>query len=217
MEDNNDQPNYDNVTRYALVILVFIVLALVVAFAQKKIESVESTLPEREIKTTTTNVVEKPVQQKQTAAILQQSKGSEPQNGKPITQPILPEQRSSSTQSQTPQPRAPESKLTEQQTPDMKVEQRKIPGNKSVKMTDLLPEELKNSIKESMLTDEEIKELSSEERKIYKKTQRDIIFTLRELAGLEAENKRLKGAIQDKAKTSEELNDEIEELRKMFE
>jgi cell shape-determining protein MreC len=208
MEDNNDQADYDNVTRYALVIVVFILLALVVVFAQKNIESVEKTLPERTEKTTA-SIVEKPRQQ--TLTISQQRDELEPQNGVLMTKPILPEQAGLSSQ-----PKVPKQQV-EEKTAKMKVEQRKIPGNKSVKMTDLLPEELKNSIKEAMLTDEQIRALTPEERTIYKKTQRDIIDTLRELAGLEAENKRLKGAIQDKAKTSEELNDDIEALRKMFE
>jgi hypothetical protein len=216
MEDNNDQPNYDNVTRYVLVILVFMAVAMVVAFAHKKMEAAESTLPEREAKTSTTQILEKPIQQTQTAANVKQHHAHEPQNGNLVTQPLLPAQRGLSTDAKTPLIQAAEQQV-EQKTPDMKVEQRKIPGNKSVKMTDLLPEELKNSIKASMLTDEEINALSPEERNVYKKTQRDIIYTLRELAGLEAENKRLKGAIQDKAKTSKELNDDIEELRKMFE
>lgn len=100
----------------------------------------------------------------------------------------------------------------------MKVQDHTIPGAGAMKpqMTEFLPDELKNAIKSSMLTDEQIKALSEDERKAYKRTQRDIVDTLRELAGVEEENQRLKGDLGSKMQTNETLNKEINELRKQF-
>jgi len=100
----------------------------------------------------------------------------------------------------------------------MKVQEHTIPGSGVIKpkMTEFLPDELKDVIKASMLTDEQISALSEEERKAYKRTQREIVDTLRELAGVEEENQRLKGDLGSKMQTNQSLNKEINELRKQF-
>jgi len=98
----------------------------------------------------------------------------------------------------------------------MRVQTRHIPNSNKQKMTDLLPDELKYSIKQSLLTDEQVRSLSDEERKAYQRTQREIVRTLRELAGLEAENQHLKTMINEKEQTNESLNKEILALRQYF-
>lgn len=98
----------------------------------------------------------------------------------------------------------------------MRVQTRHIPTSHTQKMTDLLPDELKQNIKQSLLSDEQVRHLNSEERKAYKRTQREIVRTLRELAGLEAENQHLKGMINEKEQTNESLNKEILALRQYF-
>jgi hypothetical protein len=98
----------------------------------------------------------------------------------------------------------------------MRVQTRHIPNSNKQKMTDLLPDELKYSIKQSLLTDEQVRSLNDEERKAYQRTQREIVRTLRELAGLEAENQHLKTMINEKEQTNESLNKEILALRKYF-
>lgn len=98
----------------------------------------------------------------------------------------------------------------------MRVQTRHIPTSHKQKMTDLLPDELKQNIKQSLLSDEQVRSLNSEERKAYKRTQREIVRTLRELAGLEAENQQLKSMINEKEQTNESLNKEILALRQYF-
>ncbi|MGV6809131.1 MAG: hypothetical protein ACWA5U_04570 [bacterium] len=98
----------------------------------------------------------------------------------------------------------------------MRVQTRHIPTSHTQKMTDLLPDELKQNIKQSLLSDEQVRRLNSEERKAYKRTQREIVRILRELAGLEAENQHLKTMINEKEQTNESLNKEILALRQYF-
>ena len=74
----------------------------------------------------------------------------------------------------------------------MKSDDYKIPF-KQQKLTELLPEELKQNIKASLLTPEQLKALSAEERFAYKQTQKKLAKVLREIGKTEAENQKLHG------------------------
>jgi len=81
---------------------------------------------------------------------------------------------------------------TEPQSATMKADDYKIPV-KQQKLTELLPEELKRNIKASLLTPEQLKDLSAEERFRYKQTQKKLAKVLREIGKTEAENQKLNG------------------------
>ena len=81
---------------------------------------------------------------------------------------------------------------TPEQNPPMKSDDYKVPV-KQQKLTELLPEELKRNIKASLLTPEQLQELSPEERFRYKQTQKKLAKVLREIGKTEAENQKLQG------------------------
>jgi hypothetical protein len=86
----------------------------------------------------------------------------------------------------------PEKNTTIRQSLTMKADDYKVPL-KQQKLTELLPEELKRNIKASLLTPEQLKELSPEERFRYKQTQKKLAKVLREIGKTEAENQKLNG------------------------
>jgi len=81
---------------------------------------------------------------------------------------------------------------TAAQNTTMKSDDYKIPI-KQQKLTELLPEELKRNIKASLLSPEQLQELSAEERFQYKQTQKKLAKVLREIGKTEAENQKLQG------------------------
>lgn len=81
---------------------------------------------------------------------------------------------------------------TSSQSVTMKSDDYKIPVKRQ-KLTELLPEELKRNIKASLLTAEQLKDLSPEERFKYKQTQKKLAKVLREIGKTEAENQKLHG------------------------
>jgi hypothetical protein len=76
----------------------------------------------------------------------------------------------------------------------MKLDHYKVPV-KQQKLSDLLPEDLKHNIKTSLLTEEQLKSLTAEERFRYKQMQKKLAKVLREIGKTEAENQKLQGYI----------------------
>lgn len=119
---------------------------------------------------------------------------------------------------QTLPPKTELTKKTEIQenTKTMKPDDYKIPAKKQLKkqkLTELLPQDLKENIENSLLTREQLKELSPAEREEYKKTQQKLAHVLREIGQTEAENQKLETSLSEVKNQSKQLDTEVKKLR----
>jgi TnpA family transposase len=72
----------------------------------------------------------------------------------------------------------------------MKSDDYKLPKQQQT-LSSLLPKDIRENIQAALLSSEQLKELSPEERFNYKQTQKKLAKVLRELGKVEAENRKL--------------------------
>lgn len=94
----------------------------------------------------------------------------------------------------------------------VKLDDYKVPNN-NPKLSELIPEELRNNIKKSLLTPEQIQALSPAERLKYQETRRKLATVLRSLSQTEAENQRLQHSLTQAEQQKQQLDQKVRQLQ----
>ncbi len=181
----------ETITRYALIIFAILLAGILFIFFSPEprgINKAVQTSSAESIKTTLTSERKKPIETVTKVAYQAPSP----------TKPALPTEQAEEQDS----------------TIEMKPDDYKIPAQKN-KLTDFLPEELKNNIQESLLTEAQIKELAPEERLKYRETQRKLAIVLRNIGQTEVENQKLQNSLTRAEQQKQELDHKVESLHKL--
>lgn len=189
MDKTKDHSLEDTITRYALIAFAILLALIIYTYFTTKNTQQEQ-------------VVINSTQQIQTAVHTEKNTSKVAfQIAAPITKSSTPAQ-------------------IQEEPKSMKLDDHKIPRKKSEqkqkqKLTDLLPKDLKNNIRASLITEKELKELSPEDQSEYKETQQKLAIILQEIGKTEAENQKLQSSLSEVKNQSEQLDVKVEKLRKV--
>lgn len=92
---------------------------------------------------------------------------------------------------------------------EMKPDEYKIPTSKKKKLTELLPQELRNSIQASLPSADEVKAMNPNERVQFKETQKKLAVILRDIGHTEAENQQLQRSLDKAEIKKQQLNEQL--------